>query len=89
MQESDVIDVKVLEAIQMGYEYFATTSDMLSSRFRKVYMALNLHYLDENFNMKNFTIEVKEVFGNHTGDMIKEKFRKSFPDGSYKKVGQQ
>ena len=41
-------------------------------------MEFTLHYLDDTFNIKNFTLEVKEVFGSHTGDMIKEKIQKIF-----------
>ena len=41
-------------------------------------MALTLHYLDYAFNMKNFTLEVKKVFGSRVGDMIKDKIQKIF-----------
>ena len=30
-------------------------------------------------HMKNVTLEVKEVFGIHTSDMIKDELQKSFP----------
>ena len=72
MDESDVIAVNILEAIQMGCGYFATASDMWLSKFRKSFMELTLYYLDDTFNMKNFTLEVKEVFGIHIDDIIKE-----------------
>ena len=50
MDEFDVIDVENLEDIQMGCQYFATIPDMWSSIFRKSFMELTLHYLDDTFN---------------------------------------
>jgi hypothetical protein len=42
---------------------------MWSSRSMDTIIALSLHFLTEDFEMKNYMLEVKPVKGKHTGDM--------------------
>ena len=41
-------------------------------------MALTLHYLTEDFQMREFTLEASPVQGNHTADMIRESLISAF-----------
>jgi hypothetical protein len=48
----------------------ACTSDIWSSKSMMAFMALTIHFLIEDFNMKSFTLEVEQIEGKHTGDFI-------------------
>lgn len=78
MEEYVNLKAKVESDIKNNCFYFCTTSDMWSSRTMKAFMALTLHYLTPTFRLRNFTLEVKHVFGKHTGDMIRNEMDDSF-----------
>ena len=78
MEEANVVSDKVLKVIEKECIYFACTTDMWSSRHRKSFMTITHHFLTENFFMKNFVLEVKEVFGSHTGELILNHMKMSF-----------
>lgn len=78
MEEFMTLKANVQKDITDNCFYFCTTSDMWSSRTMKAFMALTLHYLTKDFRLRNFTLEVKHVFGKHTGDMIRNEMEDSF-----------
>jgi len=78
MEESKLISQKVSKEIEKECLYFACTTDMWSSRHRKSFMALTHHFLTEDFTLRNFVLEIKEVFGSHTGEMILDHMQMSF-----------
>jgi hypothetical protein len=47
--------------------YFGLTTDIWSSRMMQSFMALTIHYLTNDFEMKNAVLEVKPLVGSHTG----------------------
>jgi hypothetical protein len=52
-------------------EYFSLTTDIWSSRVMQSYLALTLHYLTDDFEMKTCVLEVKPLIGSHTAESIK------------------
>ena len=50
--------------------YYSLTTDIWSSRVMQSFMALTLHYLTENFELKAAVLEVKPLVGSHTGEFI-------------------
>lgn len=78
MEEYIELKTKVEKDIRDNCQYFCTTSDMWSSRTLKAFMALTVHYLTKEFQLRNFTLEVKPVLGKHTGDMIRNEMVESF-----------
>ena len=61
--------VKLKLATEM--ECYSLTTDIWSSRVMQSFMALTLHYLTEDFEMKCFVLEVKPLVGRHTAQYIK------------------
>ena len=78
IEEANMMSDKVLKVIEKECIYFACTTDMWSSRHRKSFITITQHFLTEDFFMKNFVLEVKEVFGSHTGEMILNHMKMSF-----------
>lgn len=50
--------------------YYSWTTDIWSSRALDAYMAFTLHYCKENFDLVQWTLEVKKFPGSHTGVKI-------------------
>ncbi|RLN96681.1 hypothetical protein BBJ28_00026154 [Nothophytophthora sp. Chile5] len=46
-------------------DYFSASSDIWTSMTAESYMSLTLHYVDENFNMNGWTLEVVSLPGKH------------------------
>jgi hypothetical protein len=61
---------RIKKDIDENCNYVSCTSDM--------FMALILHFLTEDFEMKNYTMKVKPVRGKHTGDMIQSEMMQIF-----------
>ncbi|KAE8892711.1 hypothetical protein PF005_g14922 [Phytophthora fragariae] len=53
--------------IRISFECFCITNDIWTSRRAQSYMALTLHYLEEDFTMCNWTLEVEIFPWMHTG----------------------
>ena len=50
-------------------DWYAKTADLWSSKTTIVILALTLHYLTEDFQMRSFVMEVKPFAkGRHTGE---------------------
>lgn len=58
--------------------YFAMTTDIWSSRVMESYMAETLHYLTEDFEMRNLTFEVTPFRGSHTALTIRNFWEDTF-----------
>jgi hypothetical protein len=56
--------------IHEGCWYYCITTDIWTSRKAQSYMALTLHYRDEDFTMCSWTLEVESFPGMHTGVVI-------------------
>ena len=69
---------KMREMIKRDMKYFSTSTDIWSSRKMDSFMALTLQYVTEDFKMVNFTLEVSQLHGRHTGDFIKQELMKYF-----------
>ena len=63
MQESKLVSERVANEIEKECLYFSCTTDMWSSRHRKSFMALTHHFLTEDFTLRSFVLEIKEVVG--------------------------
>ncbi|RXN35711.1 zinc finger BED domain-containing 1-like protein [Labeo rohita] len=53
-------------------KYFATTTDMWSSRTMEPYMSLTVHYVNDNFEMKSRCLQTAFFPEDHTGENISE-----------------
>ncbi|RXN32801.1 zinc finger BED domain-containing 1-like protein [Labeo rohita] len=53
-------------------KYFATTTDMWSSRTMEPYMSLTVHYVNDNFKMKSRCLQTAFFPEDHTGENISE-----------------
>ena len=47
-------------------EFFSCTSDIWLSRTMESFLALTIHYLTDNFDMKKFVLKVDPIVGKHT-----------------------
>jgi hypothetical protein len=61
---------KVLLADLPDVSAIGLTTDHWTSRAMRSYQALTLHYIDEDFNLKKWTLAVKPAQGRHTGEAI-------------------
>ena len=59
-------------------DYFAATTDMWTGRTSESFIAITIHYLTEEFEQRNFTIEIAPVRGRHTGEHIASLIREAF-----------
>ena len=64
--------------IRREMNFYSTTTDLWSSRRMNALIALTLHYLTEDFQMREFTLECSPVEGNHTSGMIQNLLMTSF-----------
>ncbi|RLN88645.1 hypothetical protein BBJ28_00011704, partial [Nothophytophthora sp. Chile5] len=58
------------EQLSKACQYYCLTTDIWTDRSMRSYMAVTLHYLDEMFNMFDWTLEVEAFPGKHTGAAI-------------------
>jgi hypothetical protein len=72
MKLAECVMKKLKESINMEVDYYSITTDIWSSHVMQSFIAVTLHYLTEEFNMKIFVIEVSLLKGNHTGAFIAE-----------------
>ncbi|XP_039505675.1 E3 SUMO-protein ligase ZBED1-like [Pimephales promelas] len=68
---------EMYEKCKAGVEYelkkvkfYATTTDMWSSRTMEPYMSLTVHYIDENYEIKSRCLQTAYFPENHTGENI-------------------
>jgi hypothetical protein len=52
-------------------DWYSLTTDIWSSRVMQSFLALTLHYLTEDFEMKLCVLEVKPLIGSHTAQFIR------------------
>lgn len=50
--------------------YFATTSDLWSSRTSEPYLSLTAHYIDQDWNLKSKCLQTAYFPVDHTGEAI-------------------
>lgn len=72
MKLADCVMKKVKESISNDMDFYSITTDIWSSRVMQSFMAVTLHYLTEEFEMKTFVVEVLPLKGSHTGEFIAE-----------------
>ncbi|KAF4033991.1 hypothetical protein GN244_ATG14067 [Phytophthora infestans] len=60
----------VKREIAKSCEYFSMTADIWTARNGRSYIAFTIHYVDEDFKPKNWTLEVNEIPGKYTGELI-------------------
>ena len=51
---------------------YALTTDIWSSRAMHSYMGVTIHFIDANFCLRSYLLDVKELLDNHTGENIAE-----------------
>ncbi|KAK1932211.1 putative AC transposase [Phytophthora citrophthora] len=56
--------------ISESCDYYSITADIWTAPNSRSYIAFTIHYVDEDFNPRNWTLEVKEIPGKHTGKLI-------------------
>jgi len=61
--------------IRREINFYSTTTDLWSSRRMNALIALTLHYLTEEFQMREFKLESSPVEDNHTSGMIQNLLR--------------
>jgi len=68
---------EMYEKCKAGVEYelkkvkfYATTTDMWSSRTMEPYMSLTVHYIDDNYEIKSRCLQTAYFPENHTGENI-------------------
>ena len=77
VKEAKVVEDAIVRDIKASCSTFSMTTDMWSSRTRKAFMALTITFLTEEFDLRNYTLEVKPVVGKHTGEMILQELQQS------------
>ncbi|OWZ02148.1 Zinc finger BED domain-containing hypothetical protein [Phytophthora megakarya] len=61
---------RVQADIQRFCLYYSLTSDIWTGRDGRSYISLTIHYVMETFESRNWTLEVRELLGIHTGTRI-------------------
>jgi hypothetical protein len=56
--------------VERDAKYFTATTDIWTDRAMRSYISLTIHYLDANFTMNDWTLEVEPLPGMHTGKDI-------------------
>ena len=75
MKLAECVMQKVKHTIKKEMDYYSMTTDIWSSRVMQSFMAVTLHYLTEEFDIKTFVLEVTPLRGSHTGEFIAERLR--------------
>ena len=78
MKVAEWMENEINTQIHREMNYFSTTTNLWSSRRMTALMALTLHYLTEDFQMRDFTLEASPVEGNHTSTMIQNVLMTSY-----------
>ncbi|KAF4134210.1 hypothetical protein GN958_ATG16591 [Phytophthora infestans] len=55
--------------------YFSMTSDIWTARNARSYISVTIHYVNDMFEPRNWTLEVIELPGIHTGEIIAAKLK--------------
>lgn len=63
-------------------KYFATTTDLWSSRTMDPYMSLTIHYIDEDFAMQSRCLQTSFFLQDHTGESIAQGLREAMASWS-------
>ncbi|KAK0140110.1 Zinc finger BED domain-containing protein 1 [Merluccius polli] len=63
-------------------EYFATTTDLWSSRTMEPYLSLTIHYIDDDFTMKSRCLQTSFFPQDHTGEAIAQGLREALASWS-------
>ncbi|GES72958.1 zinc finger BED domain-containing protein RICESLEEPER 2-like [Rhizophagus clarus] len=50
------------------------TTDIWTSPYTKAFLAITAHYVDKNWKLQNLLIDFVQIFGQHTGENIKNTF---------------
>ncbi|GMF46680.1 unnamed protein product [Phytophthora fragariaefolia] len=77
--------IKVRDDIKQFCVYFSITSDIWSARNARSYIAFPIHYVTVDFHPRNWTLEVKELPGIHTGEVIAEALDEIMQDWEFQK----
>ena len=56
----------------LSARYFATTSDLCSSRTSEAYISLTINFIDQEWNLKTRCLETAYFPDDHTGENIEE-----------------
>lgn len=58
-----------------GCQHYCCTTDIWTDRAQRSFICLTLHYIDNNFMRKNWTLDVRPLPGQHTGAAIADALR--------------
>lgn len=61
---------EIVETELQNVSYFATTSDLWSSRTSEPYLSLTAHYIDQDWNLKSKCLQTAYFPVDHTGEAI-------------------
>jgi hypothetical protein len=64
------------ESMKKEIDYYSITTDMWTSKSMSAYMATTIHYMTDDFRLKQYTLDVCPFDGRHTGDLIGSKLEK-------------
>ena len=56
-------------------KYFSITTDMWSSLAHHGYIAVTIHFINQNFEMENFLLDTREMLGSHTAENLAEELQ--------------
>lgn len=70
-QLNKAVSISVKHKLIDEMDWFSITTDIWTSRTMESFMAVTIHYLDPDFNMKEFVLEVRQFSESHTGDNIR------------------
>lgn len=63
-------------------DFFATTTDLWSSRTMEPYMSLTIHYIDPDFNLTTKCLQTAFIPQDHTGQNIADGLREAMAEWS-------
>jgi hypothetical protein len=70
--------VKLAQAISKEVKFFCVTTDIWTSRSLLSFMAVTLHYMNTNFELKSFNLEVAPFSGKYSGQRIADELEATF-----------
>lgn len=65
------VSINVKYKMKAEMDWFCVTTDIWTSRTMESFMAVTIHYLDADFRMKEFVLEVRQFGKSHTADHIR------------------
>jgi hypothetical protein len=74
MELYTVNTVKIQKFLEKASGKFSFTMDIWTSPSTKAFLAITVHFIDEDWKLQNLLVDFVQIFGSHTGENINDAF---------------